>query len=345
MDTMKVAVYQGIEQIGVQVVERTPPPPGYVAVEMRKSGVCGSDLHSYFGHWGQSDKFAAGHETCGVIAEVGEGVTDFEVGDRVTAECFSHCGKCDNCATGLYNHCQQRRWISHEAHGGFAEYATLHASGVFKLPKTMSFEVGAMVEPLAVSYRAVKQSAAVYPDRVAIIGGGTIGLLALAAAKAIGVRETIMAVKYPQQAQAAEAFGADHIVDVSRTSLPEAVKQATAGRGVDAVIETAGNASAFDVALSIVRKQGSVTLVAGYHKPLEVNLGRVVGSEATIRGSNCYGYSGVVTDFHASIDLISSGRVDVSQIVTHRFPLDEIREAFRVAADKHTGSIKVHLNP
>src|SRR5215207_1052989 len=140
MKTMKAALYSGIEQIAIHDVERQPPPPGHVVLETKQIGVCGSDLHAYFGHWPQSPGQAQGHETCGIVAEVGEGVTGFAIGDHVVVECFSHCGRCVYCQTGHYNHCVERKGISHNMHGGFAEYTTVHHSGLFKIPASMSYE-------------------------------------------------------------------------------------------------------------------------------------------------------------------------------------------------------------
>ncbi len=340
---MKAAIYAGIQQIGIQDVERTTPAPGYVVLDTKQTGVCGSDLHSYFGEWGQSHTFASGHETCGIVIELGEGVTEFQPGDRVAVECFSHCGRCLYCQKGYYNHCMERQGVSHNAHSGFAEYTTAHASGLFKIPDGMSFEEGALVEPLAVSYRAVEQAGATYRDRLAVIGGGTIGQFCLAAAKAMGIKETLITVKYDQQVQLAKELGADHVVHIGETDLKEYVKDLTDDYGMDVVIETVGGGENFSDAMSIVRRRGSVVLVAGYYKPLEVNLSQIVWSEATVTGSNCYGYSGMATDFDAAIDLIASGRVDATKLVTHRFPLIEIDEAFKIAADKKSGAIKVHV--
>lgn len=344
--TMQAGLFSGVGQINIQTVERRPPPAGYVVVAVKQSGICGSDLHSYYGHWNQSHAFAHGHETCGMVTEVGEGVAGFQLGDRVVIECFSHCGDCIYCRTGHYNHCQNRKGVSHEQHGGFAEYTTAHASGLFKIPDSMSDEEGALVEPLAVGVRALAQAGATHQDRVAVIGGGTIGLLCMAVAKANGVKETLITVKYPQQAAAARALGADHIVDVTQHDIKDVVKELTSGFGVDTVIETIGGAKDFDDALAITRRRGIVVLVGGYYKPLEVDLSRIVWPEVLITGSNCYGYSGLQTDFQAAIDLIANGKVDVTKIVTHRLPLTEITKAFTIAADKHSGAVKVHLlNP
>jgi len=343
MDKMKAAVYSGVQEIEIQEIAMTTPPAGYLVVDTKQTGICGSDLHSYFGNWPQSDTLAAGHETCGVVAEVGGGITEFQVGDKVVIECFSHCGSCSYCQKGLYNFCLERKWISHNMHGGFAEYTTAHASGLFKLPDTMSFEEGALIEPLAVSYRAIAQSGASYQDRLAIIGGGTIGQLCLAVAKAVGIKETLITVKYDQQYQLAQELGADHIVDISKVDLKEYVMDLTGGFRMDVAIETVGGGQNFNEALAIVRTRGSVVLVAGYYKSLEVELSRIVWSEVVVTGSNCYGYSGMETDFQASIDLVESGKVDATKLVTHRLPLAEIAEAFQISADKRSGAIKVHV--
>jgi len=339
---MKAAVYSGIGKVEIRDVEPAPPPPGYVVVDTRCSGICGSDLHAYFGRWEQSDR-AGGHEAAGVVAEVGQGVDGIVPGDRVTMECFSHDGTCSLCEQGHYNLCAELGGTSGKGHGGFAEYTTMHGSSLYKLPESFTFEQGALIEPLAVSHRAVMQANVRSPDRVVVVGGGTIGLLALAAARAAGARETLITVKYPHQAQAAEALGADQVVDVGKDSVADRVEAWTGGIGADCVIETVGGGGNFDDALSCVRKRGTVVLVAAYFEPQEVNLRTVVWSEARITGSNCYAYSRRERDFDAAIRLIASGEVDVASIVTHRYPLDDIVEAFRVAADKRTGSVKVHV--
>jgi 2-desacetyl-2-hydroxyethyl bacteriochlorophyllide A dehydrogenase len=343
MQTMQAAIYSGIQQIGIRSVERQPPPPGYVLIRTTRVGICGSDLHSYFGHWDQSHTLALGHETCGVVVDVGAGVTGFQPGERVVIECFSHCGRCRYCRTGQYNHCFERKWVSQNTHGSFAEYTTAHASGLFKIPDTLSDEEGALVEPLAVGVRALAQAGATHADRVAVIGGGTIGLLCLAVAKANGARETLITVKYPQQAALARAFGADHIVDVGQDDVREVVKNLTHGLGMDVTIETVGGARQFDDALAITRRRGRVVLVAGYHEALAVDLARLVWSEITVTGSNCYGFSGLQTDFQAAIDLIARRKVAITPIVTHRFPLEQVAQAFAVAADKSSGAVKVHM--
>ncbi len=339
---MKAGIYEDVEKIALKEVDQDSPAPGYVVVDTKCSGICGSDLHNHFGEWEPSRKRAQGHEVAGLVTEVGEGVEEFAPGDRVTMECFTHDRTCEFCSSGQYNHCKERGWFSGDGHGGFAEYTTMHESTLFKLPDDFTFEQGALVEPLAVSHRAVMQAGATHRDRVLIMGGGTIGLLTLAAAGSAGVRETAITVKYPHQAEVAKDLGADHGIEVSDNSVVDFVKEWT-DSGVDCVIETVGGGQNFDDALSCVRKRGSVVLVAGYFEPLEVDLSKIVWSEAVVTGSNCYAYSSRERDFDAAIRLIASGSVDPTKIVSHKLPLDEIVEAFRIAADKTSGSVKVHV--
>jgi len=337
---MKSAIYHGKKVIDIEDSDIPTPGPGYVLLQMKSCGICGSDLHSYFGDWGQSAK-ASGHEVSGIIIKCGEGVIDFKEGDRVCMECFSHCGKCRYCEIGQYNLCDNLRGASGGNHSGFAEYVIAHSSSLFRFPDSMSFEDGAMIEPLAVSYRAFRRTGADYQDTVLVIGSGTIGLLAVASAKACGVRSVIATYKYDHQAKMALELGADNVIKTPEEK--DEVMKLTNGVGVDAIVETTASASGFDYAMSAIRKGGSLVLVGGYHKPLEVSLNRIVGSEIRVTGSSCYGYSGMKRDFEWSMNLIILNKVPVTKLVTHKFPLSNIKEAFEVAGDKKSGSIKVHV--
>ena len=193
MATMKAAIYTGIREIEVRQVERSRPEPGQVLLDTRCTGICGSDLHSYFGTWGQSHTRAAGHETCGIVAEVGAGVTGFAVGDTVAVECFSHCGECVYCTTGQYawppgrlsQYPRRLRRVHRRACLGTVQAAGRHELRGWGAGRTACGVVAALA-----------QAGAGSRDRVpAIIGGGTIGQFALAAAKAVGVRETLITVK------------------------------------------------------------------------------------------------------------------------------------------------------
>ena len=339
---MKAGILKNTRTLQVENVEYLQPDPGYLIIDTQSTGICGSDLHSYRKTEGFRDR-AEGHEIAGIVEEVGEGVTKFQPGDRVVVEVIVGCGECIYCKQGFYNVCQNRTWFPGQGHGGFAEYTTAHESTVYKLPDDTTFEQGALVEPLAVCYRSMMLSGATPQDRVAIIGGGSIGLLNLAVAKAIGVQETLIVVKYPKQAEIAQVYGADHIVDVTDTDAQAYCREMTGGMGFDVVIETTSSALGFDDAVGIVRSRGTVVLVGVYTSAISVNLSRVVSQEINLKGSMCYSHSGMVDDVAQTIEWIQSGKVDPTKIVTHRLPFDEIVEAFHIADDKTSGSIKVNL--
>ena len=158
---MKAAIFRGQRAIEVEEVAVPVPGPGYVLLKMHNCGICGSDLHSYFGTWGQP-KAASGHEVVRSVVECGEGVTDIGVGDRARVECTSHCGLCRFCRVGQYNLCECRRGASGGSHSGFAEYVVAHASALVSVPQDMSDDDAMMVEPLAVSHRAFQRSGVTY---------------------------------------------------------------------------------------------------------------------------------------------------------------------------------------
>jgi L-iditol 2-dehydrogenase len=339
---MKAARYRGKGQIVLEEVDIPEASPECVVVDNMVTGICGSDLHNYFGHWNQP-RYASGHELTGVIIEVGDGVSQFSRGDRVTVECFSHCGSCRFCKNGLYNLCDNRVFMANRGHGAFAEYSLIHKSSLYKLPDDMSFEKGALIEPLAVACRAFYRTGADQHDSIAILGGGAIGLLTLFAAKTLGVKEAFIGVKYDHQALVANKMGADHVVLISNQNIKKEIDLATEGYGVDIVIDTVGSAQTFQEALEISRKRGKICLVGGYVGTQSVDLSPIVGKELQLVGSNCYGYSGMHKDFELAADLLPHEKIDTSLLITHRFGLDDIVLAFETAADKSTGSIKVQV--
>jgi 2-desacetyl-2-hydroxyethyl bacteriochlorophyllide A dehydrogenase len=339
---MKAGIYSGPQDIRVEEIQVPTIKPEHILVQNKASGICGSDLHEYFGDWKQPTKIASGHEFSGVVVEVGPGVTSVGRDDHVCAECFSHCGECTFCRTGLYNLCTDRSYIgSREGHGGFAEYALLPASSVFILPDTFSFEEGALIEPLAVAYRSIFRTHPSSLDRVAILGAGTIGLCCLAVAKAIGIRSVAITAKYDHQAKLAETLGADQILRTSTESLETTCNEAQGNDAIDIVIDTIAIEQTFQDALALIRKGGIICLVGGYTHPFNVNLQPIVSKELQVVGSMCYGYSGMQKDFAAVIELVARKKINALPLITHRFPLTEISQAFHTAADKTSGSIKV----
>jgi len=338
---MKGLFFEGKARASVKDTPRPDCLPGTVILEIEAAGICGSDLHMYAGRWGTPPDTVVGHEISGKVVEVGQAVKGIAVGDRVCVECFKHCGECDRCRAGLYNLCENREFTGGVITGGFAEYARHDAASVFKMPPGASVEQTVVVEPAAVACRAAARSEAAAGDFAVVIGGGSIGLLCAAVLRARMTPKCLIAVKYDHQADLARKLGIDHVHKVTEGKTSDAVKELTGGKMADAVIDTVGSTVAIADAAECVRPAGRICLLASPGGRTMIPLGPIVGNEIRLTGSFCYGFSNGTKDFDSAIDMITSGALPAEEIITHRFPLDQAAEAFRTAADKKTGSVKV----
>ncbi|MGQ9730664.1 MAG: zinc-dependent alcohol dehydrogenase [Candidatus Zipacnadales bacterium] len=330
------AFFAGRECLQVRTFELPEPGPQDVALQVVACGVCGSDLHQFYGRWPQP-AVVPGHEVSAVITHVGSQVGGLHPGQVVAVEPITRCGACRYCLTGRYLLCDQGGFISVNSHGGFAEQMVVPAYCCFGLGGHLDPAWGAFAEPLSVGLHAVRLARLGGEHAVLVLGSGTIGLLTVAAAKALGIGRVMVTAKYPHQAEVAQQLGADEVLEAER--VLEAAE-------VDAVIETVGSAGGtFPAALRLVRKLGTVILVGGWTAPLTLDLGAVIHKELTILGSPCYGQLGLRKDFEIAVELLSKRIVDVRPLVSRRLPLDKIQEAFLTAADKAGGVIKVLVEP
>jgi len=202
---MKAAKYKKpyfikLEEVPVPVVKEDN-----VLIEVYESGICGGDLQRFKGIC-KIPKYTDGHEFSGIIKDIGKDVKGIEIGEKVTVEAFNYCGQCSYCRQGLINLCPGWTFLSEAGPGGYGEYALVNAKSIFKLPPNMSFEKGALIEPLAVAVHSVRKTSLSYPQEVLIIGGGTIGLCGILASKAFGVNPSIL-IKYIQQEKVAKFLG------------------------------------------------------------------------------------------------------------------------------------------
>jgi len=337
---MKAAIYK--DKGKIEIIEREPPRilnKEDILLKVKCCGICGSDLHTYLGRWPQP-LFPAGHEISGEIGEIGDGVKNVKVGERVCVEPVLYCNHCIYCRLGKYHLCEKRKIIGAELPGGFAEYLVVPSYSLHLLRDNISFEEGVLVEPLASVIHAIGFANLNFGSRVAILGGGTTGLLAVKVAKCAGASHVFVSVKYPHQAKIASEFGADKIVVFDSLNIEEKVFSNI--EDVDLVIEAVGgNAETVNFATRITRKRGKIILLGLFPEPIKIDLLRVIRKELQLIGSNIYGYSGVRRDFELAIEMISSGKINMRKILTHRFPLERSQEAFETALNKGTRSIKV----
>ena len=341
MTTMRVAVTSGPQRFEMQEVEVPDLQPGGVLVRVRNCGICGSDLHFYRGEFPAAPGLRLGHEIAGEVAALGGGVAGFSIGQPVVIEPVEVCRECDFCRTGRYQLCPARKLLGMMAPGGFAEYIHVPAYIVHRLPDGMDAEVGALVEPLAVSVHGLRQVGVSVGERVAIIGSGTIGLMALVAARAMGASDVFMTARYPHQAEAARALGAAVVVEAGDAGT-HVLNEALAGRPPQVVVESVGgHADTLNQAVTLAQSGGRISILGVFTSPVSLNVTAAVLKEVTLLGGITYGRPGARSDYEVALQIADRHKEGLRRLITHRVALADIERGFATAADKSQGSIKV----
>ncbi len=325
-----------------ELVERDVPPPGesQVLIAVRASSICGGDLHIYKGkHPSAPLPMALGHEMSGEVAAVGKKVGSVAVGDRVTVEPVIACGQCSPCLRGEYGYCDNLSFHYRQGRGAMADYFMADERWVYKLPEGLSFEAGALIEPLAVAVHAVKRAGIGLGDTVAVIGAGPIGLLVIAACRASGATDIIAADVTQARLGHASIMGATQIVDARKGSIVEATLKASGGRGVAKSFECAGSEQTFEQAMRCLCKGGVATVVGIFEQPvIRVPVTLFVSQEITVQGAQGYCW-----DFGTALRL--AGEIDLGGLVSHTFDLADVDIAMKTALDPSKSAIKVVLRP
>jgi L-iditol 2-dehydrogenase len=294
-----------------------------VLVRVRACGICGSDVHGYTGESGRRiPPIVMGHEAAGVVEHVGAAVQDLAPGDRVTFDSTVSCGRCAFCRRGEMNLCDARMVLGvscgdYRRHGAFAEFVSVPARIVYRLPDALAFEHAALIEAVSVAVHAVRLRIPAGSDRVAVIGCGMIGLLIIQVLRHEGCR-TVVGVDVDERRRAlALKAGASQTLD-ARPNVVAALKDLTGGQGADHAYEVVGRSETVQTAVRAVRKGGTVTLVGNLAPIVDLPLQEVVTRELTLLGS-CAS-SGEYPD---CIELLASGAVDVGPLISVAAPLDE----------------------
>lgn len=340
---MKAAVLYKPLDVRIEDVDVPEIGPRDVLVRVRRVGICGSDVH-YYSH-GRIGPFVVekplilGHECSGDVIEVGESVKGIKVGDRVVIEPGFTCGICEYCRSGRYNLCPNVQFYATPPfNGAFAEYVSAPAGNVYRMPDGMTYEEGAMIEPLAVGLMAAKRGGISVHDSVTIFGAGPIGLLTLQAAKSHGAIETFVVDVVDYRLDYALKLGANFVINASREDVVKRILKSTEDRGVDVAIEASGSPSALQQVLDLVRPGGRIVLVGYPPTEVPIAIDKILMKELDILG--VHRYSNV---FRTAIRLVSSRRVNVKALVTHVFPFERILEAFKVHIDRIGNPIKIQV--
>lgn len=324
----------------VEFVERSFPArgPTDVLVAVRAASICGSDLHIFKGrHPSAPLPVAIGHELSGEVLEVGSQVRHLRPGDRVTVEPALVCGKCDFCRRGQYHLCVDISFQYRRGQGAFAPYFVASEERVFRLPGGVSYETGALIEPLAVAIHAVRQAGIGLGQTTAVFGAGAIGLLVMLLARQVSGGPVWIADVQPARLQAAVELGATAGID-SRTQDPvQVILEHTQGLGVDRSFEAVGLEVTLVQSLRALKKGGKATLLGIFEEPqatLPANL--FIQREISLAGSQGYNW-----DFQAALSLLAGGDFPLSKLVTHSFPLARIQEGFDLLLTPGNRAIKV----
>src|SRR5262249_18413507 len=254
---MKALVYEGAWQMPLREIEQPAPGPEDVVVTVRAVGVCGSDVHGFTGSTGRRyPGIVMGHEFTGAVTALGERVTDHHVGERVVVHPLVTCGTCEMCRAGRPNVCLNRTMIGMHQHGAYAEAVSVPQRQLHRLPETLSWEHGALVEPLAVALHAVNATPLNLMEHVVGGGAGPIGLLVLLAARLKGAGNIIVTDRSPHRLALAQQLGADLVVNVAEQDVVAAVHAVTGGVGAHAAIEAVGITPTVQQALAVTRIGG-----------------------------------------------------------------------------------------
>ena len=314
--------------------------PDEVLVKVRASAICGSDLHIARGlHPSAPLPVTIGHEFSGDVAAVGAGVDTVSVGARVTVEPCIVCGKCDACRHGEYSYCENISFTYRMGDGAMADYVVVKSSYVYELPQGMSYEAGALIEPLSVATHAVRRAKIGLGESVLIVGAGAIGMMVAALCRRCGAVRVIIADLSDQRLKAALQLGATDAVNSGRQDLEAELARITGGKGVDKSFECVGRESCFNQAILALKKNGTCTAIGIYEKPMvSFPAGRLITHEIHIQGAQGYCW-----DF--PIAIAAAKDLPIDQFVTHTFALDQLQTALETALDPAAGSIKVVVRP
>jgi threonine dehydrogenase-like Zn-dependent dehydrogenase len=343
---MKALVLKEYKQLVFDEVPAPKPGPEEVLVSVKACGICGSDVHGMDGSTGRRrPPIIMGHEAAGVIADLGPGVSGWNVGVPVTFDSTIYCGQCEYCREGLINLCDRRRVLGvscedYRQHGAFAEFVVVPERILYRLPEGLPFEHAAMVEPFSIALHAIRRSPPALNDTVVVVGAGMIGLALVQALRHTGCGRLIVVDVAADRLATATKFGATHAINSSQENAAELISQLTDGRGADVAFEAVGLTPTVDLALRCLRKGGAVTLVGNVAPKIEFPLQIAVTRELSIFGS-CASRG----DYPACLDMLARGDLNAAPLISATAPLADGAGWFERLYRKEPGLLKVVLKP
>jgi (R,R)-butanediol dehydrogenase/meso-butanediol dehydrogenase/diacetyl reductase len=353
---MKAAVWHARRDIRVEEFpDPEHPRPDEVKLRISWCGICGTDLEEYlYGPLfipvekpnpitGRGAPMVIGHEFVGTVVEVGSAVHDLAPGDRVAVDTLIHCGHCFFCQRHQVHLCENLAIMGLMTDGGLAEYINAPRYMCFKYADRLSDEHAALAEPASVVVRAARRGRLAEGETVAVIGAGSIGLLTVEVARAMGASKIIAVEPAPSRRKVALAVGADAAIDPGETDPVTAVKRLTGGYGADVVFECAGNTATMSMAPELGRRAGRIVLVGLHDAPIPVRLASVVIGEQELIGSFSHIYD---EDFSEAVDLLSGGKIESAPLITAQIGLtDLVQRGLNELAESKARHLKILVSP
>jgi len=339
----KTASAPGAELVEVPVPE---PGEGEVLVRVHAASICGTDLHIYdWNEWAQGRirvPMTFGHEVAGTVERVGPEVHHVQPGSFVAAETHIACGVCSTCRTGRAHICRNLRILGVDTEGAFAEYVVVPAANAWIVGEGIHPDHASVMEPFGNAVHATfgtEGGEDLLTNPVAVIGCGPIGLFAVAIARALGAWKVIAIEPNDERRALAAKMGADLLVDPKSEDPVAAVLGTTDDSGAEVVLEMSGNATAIDQGTRMVARGGRMSLLGLPDGPVTLDLNdQVIFKEARVQGVTG---REMFRTWQQTTTLLSTGRVDVSPVITHRFPIGRFEEAFEIAASGHAAKVIV----
>lgn len=321
---MFAAQYTGNKSFSIQSGASVPPSEGEVRLDVGYVGICGTDMHIY--HGAMDARVAPpqiiGHEMSGIVAELGEGVTDFAIGDKVVVRPLDYCGECPACKAGHSHVCQNLKFMGIDTPGAFQSSWTVKARTLHKLPDGVTLKMGALVEPLSVACHDVSRANVTAGEHVVVIGGGPIGQLIALVAKAKGATVLLSEVSAPRR-EFAKKYGIETI-DPLNNDIVAFVKEWSGNKGADAVFEVSGVQPAVDVMAEIAAVRGRICMVAIHTQKPNVDLFAFFWKELQLVGARVYEYQ----DFEDAIALIAENKFNLEPFISSVSQIQNIADAF-----------------
>ncbi len=331
---------------GAEIIEIDIPTPGpdEVLVKVLATSICGTDLHIYeWNEWAQGRikriPQVMGHELCGEIVELGANVKSLKKGEIISAETHIACGQCFLCHTGNAHICINGSIFGVDRNGVFAEYATVPAGNAWRLDKKIPKDYASVMEPLGNAVHTVL-AGDITGNTVLVTGCGPIGLMSIAVSRICGATQIFATEINPFRIELAKKLGADRVLNPKKDRVVSSILKETEGLGVDVVLEMSGNPDAIKEAFRALRPGGRYSILGIPDRPMEIDLGKdIVFKYATVQGING---RLMFSTWHKVSRFLSSGRLDLEPVITHRFPLVEFEKGMELMHSGNCGKILLY---